>query len=206
MLFTPVFCLRDAPITSSACCSRLQVLVYDGQTAELAKTISRFKDVALGGAYRRDGKLIAAGGVDGVVQVFDVNSRLVLRKFRGHRAPVHLCRFSTELYQVITGSDDKTIRLWDIPTDKQVTVLSGHSDYVRCGRELPSNPSLFVSGSYDHTLRMWDLRSNECVLTMDHGAPIQAMLPMAGGNLLASAGTIDRYAFTHAEAVCRRCS
>jgi U3 small nucleolar RNA-associated protein 15 len=69
----------------------------------------------------------------------------------------------------------------------------GHTDYVRCGFESPSNPNLWVSGSYDHTLRVWDTRappSEQCVMMMDHGAPIQDALFLPMGSLLISAGTI----------------
>jgi hypothetical protein len=47
-----------------------QVMIYDGQTRQLRRTIARFKDKAYGGAFREDGKLLVAGGQDGVVQVW----------------------------------------------------------------------------------------------------------------------------------------
>ena len=44
-------------------------MVYDGQTRQLRRTIARFKDKAYGATWREDGKLLVAGGQDGVVQV-----------------------------------------------------------------------------------------------------------------------------------------
>jgi hypothetical protein len=52
----------------------LQVILYDGQTKEVARTISRFKDSAFSGCYRSDGKLLVAGSQDGIVQVGAVKS------------------------------------------------------------------------------------------------------------------------------------
>lgn len=46
-----------------------QVILYDGQTKEVARTISRFKDCAFSGTFRSDGKLVVAGSQDGMVQV-----------------------------------------------------------------------------------------------------------------------------------------
>ncbi len=46
-----------------------QVVVYHGQTRQTARTFSRFKDVATSGVFRGDGKLLAAGCLNGVVQV-----------------------------------------------------------------------------------------------------------------------------------------
>ena len=35
--------------------------------------------------------------------------------------------------RVVSGSDDKTLKVWDIETGKCVTTLQGHSYGVRCG-------------------------------------------------------------------------
>lgn len=60
------------------------MLIYAPKTGKVAKTITRFKDTARGGEFRKDGKLVVAGGDDGVVQVFDVNSRAILRTMKEH--------------------------------------------------------------------------------------------------------------------------
>jgi U3 small nucleolar RNA-associated protein 15 len=46
----------------------LQVIIYD-RLLGVRRTIGRFKDKAYGGTFRSDGKLLAAGGEDGIVQV-----------------------------------------------------------------------------------------------------------------------------------------
>ena len=48
--------------------SILQVIIYD-RLLGVRRTIGRFKDKAYGGIFRADGKLLAAGGEDGIVQV-----------------------------------------------------------------------------------------------------------------------------------------
>jgi U3 small nucleolar RNA-associated protein 15 len=60
------------------------VLIYAPKTGKVVKTITRFKDTARGGEFRKDGKLIVAGSEEGLVQVFDVGSRAVLRTMKGH--------------------------------------------------------------------------------------------------------------------------
>lgn len=45
-----------------------------------------------------------------------------------------------------------------------------------------------LSGSYDHTLRLWDLRAGTTILTMDHGAPVEAILMFPSGGTCLSAG------------------
>ena len=46
-----------------------QVIVYDARTQKVRRTYARFKDKAYSGTFRQDGKLLLAGGEDGIVQV-----------------------------------------------------------------------------------------------------------------------------------------
>lgn len=69
----------DFAVTSST-----RVQIYSSKTHSVKKTISRFKDVASSGYIRADGKLVVAGDATGLVQLFDINSRAVLRTMKGH--------------------------------------------------------------------------------------------------------------------------
>jgi U3 small nucleolar RNA-associated protein 15 len=61
------------------------VSIYAPRVQKLTKSISRFKDVARSGNIRWDGKLVVAGDDSGLVQVFDINSRAILRTFDEHK-------------------------------------------------------------------------------------------------------------------------
>lgn len=60
-----------------------QVQVYSPTSLQIHKTISRFKEVAYSGSFRSDGKLLVAGGDEGSVRLFDVDSKSLLRLFKG---------------------------------------------------------------------------------------------------------------------------
>lgn len=173
--------------------SATRVQVYDMKSTKVTKTFSRFKDVARGGNFRADGKLLVAGDDSGLVQVFDASSRSVLRSLRGHELPVHVSRFSSQATHILTASDDRTVRLWDMPEEKQLRSFTSHTDYVRSAVCSPDNPSLFLSGSYDGKVRLWDGRIQEndgCAMTMKHGAPVEDVLiyPTGAGGVALSAG------------------
>ncbi|KAI5077553.1 hypothetical protein GOP47_0007377 [Adiantum capillus-veneris] len=175
---------HDFAVTSST-----RVSVYDGQTCKVKKTISRFSDVAYSGVFRPDGQLVVAGGEMGVIQVFDLNSRLVLRQLKGHSRAVHWVRYSpSDKLQVLSGSDDTTVRWWDVPTESEVLRLEGHADYVRSGSANPSSGDVWATGSYDHTVNLWDLRTSNVVLKLQHGKPLEDVLFFPSGGLLATAG------------------
>ena len=173
--------------------SATRVQVYSMKSNKVTKTFGRFKDVARGGSFRADGKLLVAGDDSGLVQVFDASSRSVLRTLRGHQLPVHVSRFSSNPTQILSASDDRTVRLWDMPEEKELRSFTLHSDYVRSAVCSPDNPSLLLSGSYDGTVRLWDARMQEgdgCAMTMKHGAPVEDVLiyPTGAGGVALSAG------------------
>ena len=169
------------------------VQIYATRTRKLLKTIRRFgiEDTAHSGEIRRDGRVVVAGGDNGAVQVFDVNSRAILKTWKEHKQPVWTAKWNnTDLTSLMTCSDDRTVRIWDLPSSESVTTLTGHQDYVRCGSFMPNqNSNLLVSGSYDQTVRLWDQRAPETpVMTFKHKSPVECVLPMANGtNLLSTA-------------------
>lgn len=170
-----------------------RVQIYSMRTSRAVKTITRFKDVARSAHFRSDARLLVAGENTGNVQVFDTNSRTILRSFQGHQMPVHVSKFSPDVTQVLTASDDRTVRMWDMPEQKETCRFDAHSDYVRAGVVSPENPSVIMSGSYDGTVRLWDMRMSEQngqAMRMDHGAPVEDVLvyPTGGSGIAVSAG------------------
>lgn len=170
-----------------------RVQIYSIRTRKLLRTITRFDDVARGTDVRPDGRVIATGDDTGTVQVFDVGSRSILKTWKDHKQPVWVTKFSpSNPTTVLTASDDRTVRLWDLPSDHPERTFVGHTDYVRTGGFMPgslASAGLVVSGSYDRTVKLWDPRvENRAAMTFKMGAPVESVLPMPSGtSVLASA-------------------
>ncbi|KAI0938132.1 hypothetical protein AcV5_001173 [Taiwanofungus camphoratus] len=209
----PVFIKEYAPVTSVhfspskphryAVTSATRVQIYAPRTQKVTKTISRFKDVARSGSIRGDGKLVVAGDDTGLIQVFDINSRAILRTLDSHKQPVHVTKFSSLNHtHVLSCSDDTTVKLWDVPSQSCISTFIDHSDYVRSGQVSTSNPHLILSGSYDATMRLFDSRTGECEMVMGGSAgdgsgrnttPVEQVLMFPSGTVaLSSAGPILR--------------
>ncbi|XP_069793234.1 U3 small nucleolar RNA-associated protein 15 homolog [Narcine bancroftii] len=165
-----------------------RIHVYGQYSQEPRKTFSRFNDVAYCGTYRGDGKLLVAGCEDGVVRLFDIEGRTALRQYKGHTKAVQVTGFTSDKYRVISGSDDYSVRLWDVSSARELYNFTEHIDYVRCGCTSKLNADLFVTGSYDHTVKLFDARLDKSVMTMDHGQPVESVLLFPSGGLLVSAG------------------
>jgi WD40 repeat protein len=62
--------------------------------------------------------------------------------------------------KIISGSWDKTLRIWDLSDGTCLKVLQGHTDSVNCVTVVDGK---IISGSYDKTLRIWDLSDGTCL-------------------------------------------
>ena len=167
-----------------------RVQIFSIRNRKLVKTISRFDDIAHGAEIRRDGRVMVAGDESGAIQVFDVNSRAILKTWKEHRQPVWTTKFSlTEPTTLMSASDDRTVRLWDLPSQDSTTTFVGHQDYIRSGDFMPGQASgLLVSGSYDQTVRLWDPRAtSSAVMTFKHAAPVEDVLSMPSGTTILAA-------------------
>lgn len=123
-----------------------------------------------------------------MVRVIDANTRSVLRTFSdSNKRPIHLTRFSTNLHHVMAGSDDSKVTCWDLQGQTSAFTLEGHKDHVRTGLVSPASENIWITGSHDHTVKVWDTRSQECLATMEHQAPIEDIVALPGGGIILSA-------------------
>jgi WD40 repeat protein len=64
--------------------------------------------------------------------------------------------FSPNGQILASGSDDGTIKLWDLKTGLEIATLSGHDSYVQSVAFSPDGKTL-VSGGYDKTIKVWKI-------------------------------------------------
>ena len=74
----------------------------------------------------------------------------------GHTGPVRTVAVSEDGARAVSGSDDGTVRVWDLTTGRQQATLTGHTDWVRAVA-VSQDGARAVSGSDDGTVRVWDL-------------------------------------------------
>lgn len=116
---------------------------------------------------------------------------LFCRLFKGHTAAVHRTLFIADQPQIASFSDDKTVKIWDIATEKDVLTFNEHTDYIRAAAVSPVVSDIVLSGGYDNKVKMYDKRTNQSLLTVDHGSPIESLLFLPSGGIFLSAGGTD---------------
>ena len=68
--------------------------------------------------------------------------------------------------KVVSGSSDKTVRIWDINTGELLKTLEGHTYNVNSVAITPDGTKV-VSGSSDKTVRIWDINTGELLKTLE---------------------------------------
>lgn len=116
---------------------------------------------------------IASVGGDRCAFLWDAATGAVVRKLFGHEHRINACAFNADASVLATGSNDKSVRLWDMRSASRapIQVLDDASDNVTA---VLCEDGAIVSGSMDGVIRTYDLRAGR--LVEDHvGAPIVAL-------------------------------
>jgi F-box/WD-40 domain protein MET30 len=87
---------------------------------------------------------------------------------------------------LITGSYDRTARVWNLETGEEIRCIKGHT---RALRALQFDEVKLVTGSMDHTLRIWNWRTGECISTLE--GHTEGVICLNFDSTLLASGSVD---------------
>lgn len=79
--------------------------------------------------------------------------RLVVQT--GHSGFVTSLTFAPDGRTLVSGSEDKTVKLWDVATGRELRTLGGRRSEVLCVAYAPDGKTI-ASGSRDETVKLWE--------------------------------------------------
>merc|ERR1719258_178725 len=110
---------------------------------------------------------------------------------QGHTKDVFSVAFSADNHQIVSGSRDKTIKLWNTLGECKYTITEDmHTDWVSCVAFSPSaKMPLIISGGWDRLVKVWNL--SNCKLRTNlagHTGVVYTTAISPDGSLCASGG------------------
>ena len=114
-------------------------------------------------AHSPDGTQLAVSSSIGI-WIYDTNTYAEVALFTGHTEPVNSVAYSPDGKTLVSGSEDYTVRLWDVRTGQLLHTLEEHAGDVTSVAFSPNGKTL-VSGSRDTTTRLWDTDTGQLLRT-----------------------------------------
>ena len=169
-----------------------ELTLLDGvnDKAVLVAHLGDSEDEILGLALSADGKKVAAGGCDRIVQVWDISAGIDKAKsvatIENHADWVFGVAFSPDGKLLYTASRDKTAKVWDLNAKESLVTFPDHQNTVY--DVLPAQAGKAgLSVGEDNQLRLWNTTGDKAGKSLrngGHGKPIFRMAVVPGKTMV----------------------
>jgi len=110
----------------------------------------------------------------------------IVHTITGHSGYVTSVAISPDGQTLVSGSNDKTIKIWQLSTGQELRTLTGHSGWISSLAISPDGQTL-VSGSWDKTIKIWQLSTGQELRTLTgHSAHVGSVAISPDGQTLVS--------------------
>ncbi|MDZ8188979.1 MAG: WD40 repeat domain-containing protein [Nostoc sp. ChiSLP02] len=176
-----------------------KILFWDLIHRQVAIALSLDDTAAHSLVLSQDGQTVVTGSYR-KIKVWRVSLNTGIKTFKdtepqhtlmGHSHIVRSLAISRDGKLLVSGSWDRTIKIWQLETGKLLHTLKGHTDRVYA-IALSPDEQIIASGSADKTIKLWHVETGELLATFTgHGNIVTALAFTASGEMLVS-GSLDK--------------
>jgi class 3 adenylate cyclase/tRNA A-37 threonylcarbamoyl transferase component Bud32/uncharacterized protein with WD repeat len=139
-------------------------------------------------SFSGDGRLLASGGADKTVRVWEVGSGQQMQVLKGHTNTVTAVALNPNGQLVASASLDRTVKLWSTASGSEAATLPKDSGAVLAVAFSPDGRTL-ASANQQGQIKLWEIPGGRGVQSLDaHSGPVYSVAFSPDGRLLASAG------------------
>ena len=154
------------------------------------KEIHEWQGYIIASPFSSDGRFVLIGNNDNnghVAQVWNIASGEDVLSFEGHSQTISSVAFSPDDQFVLTGSFDKTARLWDRDTGAEIRRFEAYSEVYSVA--FSPDGRFVLTGHEDKTARLWDADSGKEVRRFEgHSAPVLSVAFSPDGRFVLTGG------------------
>lgn len=178
-----------------------QVVIWNAQTLTAEKQIVEgLTDRITALRFLPDGgQLVIADGRTseaGTIRLIDPGTGAITASWQAHGDTIFDLAVSADGRLLATAGGDKLVKLWDLPTHREIAKLEGHVAQV-LSLAFNADATQLVSAGADQQLKVWDVKTRERIVTLgtQTSAVNAAIWSPAGPTVIAvtNAGTASRY-------------
>lgn len=137
------------------------IRVWDAADGREIRRFEGFKDSVDVPAVSPDGKYFLAEDSPDFL-LLDLATGETVQRYSGHGPGVETVAFSPDGRFILSGSFDRTMKLWETSTGRFIRTFTGHTDSIEAVAFSPDG-RLALSGGWDTTLRLWDISTGETI-------------------------------------------
>ncbi|XP_024403982.1 protein TORMOZ EMBRYO DEFECTIVE [Physcomitrium patens] len=128
------------------------------------------------------GGLLATASADRRVLVWDIEGGFCTHAFKGHTGVVSCVQFHPDIHRLLlfSGSDDGTVRVWDLVTKTCAAILNKHFSAVT-SLDVSRNGWTLVSAGRDKVVNVWNLRDYSLQIAVPIYEAIETVLVLPEG-------------------------